>query len=150
LYLLAGCLLVAVAAISPAFAAEPPRDAAPDDRSLLAGTWKVVEAERDGQGVAGLVGMTLTLTKDGGMQVQATGRRAAGGTFQISIAAKPHTFDYTLDYGPTRGKLLRGIYAIEGDLLKICRSDPGGDRPGDFSTKADSTRLLLVLRRIKP
>lgn len=43
-----------------------------------------------------------------------------------------------------------GIYAVEGDLLKLC-FDPDTDvRPADFTTPLGSKRRLLIYRRVAP
>ncbi|HVJ82241.1 MAG TPA: hypothetical protein VNC50_14330, partial [Planctomycetia bacterium] len=40
-----------------------------------------------------------------------------------------------------------GIYAIDGDELKLCLATRGGARPTEFKTEAGRDRLLITLRR---
>src|SRR5262249_2211127 len=51
--------------------------------------------------------------------------------------------------GPHKGQILRGIYLLEGDMLKVCRSDPGQARPREFTTWTDSGQTLFVSQREK-
>ena len=43
-----------------------------------------------------------------------------------------------------------GIYALEGDELKLCLPQPGRDRPTAFAAPEKSGTTLLVFRREKP
>jgi uncharacterized protein (TIGR03067 family) len=116
----------------------------------LAGTWKVVAAERDGQADEVSRDATTTFTKEGRLKVRFADNSEGEGTYKLDPTARTKAIDYTLDYGPNKGKVLRGIYSLEGDTLKICRSDPDRERPADFATRADSGRMLFVLKRVKP
>jgi hypothetical protein len=45
---------------------------------------------------------------------------------------------------------MKGIYALDGDSLKICVSQPKADRPTEFATKKGSNSSLVILKREKP
>src|SRR5205807_20723 len=50
-------------------------------------------------------------------------------------------------------KTYEGIYTVDNDTLKICLNglaDGVKDRPGDFTTKDNANRRLLVFQRDKP
>ena len=55
--------------------------------------------------------------------------------------AKPGTIDVTHTDGPQKGETLQGIYALEGDTLKLCFSICF---PTEFSSKPGAGGLLLV------
>lgn len=128
---------------------DPKEDAAKKDREKLAGTWKVTSAERDGQPDKRSQNALTTFQADGKFTVKFTDGTGGDGTFTLDPTKKPRAVDYTLNYGPDKGKLHEGIYELEGDTLKICRSEPGKPRPTEFATKTDSGHMLLVLRREK-
>jgi len=53
--------------------------------------------------------------------------------------------------GPDKGKLIRGIYAIAGDELKLCEAAVGEERPTQFSiTGQGRGRTLYTLSRQHP
>jgi uncharacterized protein (TIGR03067 family) len=134
----------------PVSAAEPTQEATAKELANLAGVWKVVSAEREGDADAGFKGVQITFLKDGTFKVKAVKTREETGTYKLDPETNIKSIDYILNYGPNKGKLLKGIYAFEGDALKLCRSEPGKDRPTEFKTKEGSSRLLLVMRREKP
>ena len=127
----------------------PKEDAAKKEREKLAGTWKVLSAERDGQPDSVSKSAVVSIAADGKLRVRFQDGVESGGTYQIDPNKTPKAIDYTLDSGPNKGKQLTGIYALEGDRLKLCGSDPGKPRPKEFVTKTDSGHLLFVLAREK-
>ena len=70
-------------------------------------------------------------------------------TFKLDPAAKVKTVDLMLTSGPEKGKTSLGIYAWDGDNMKLCIAKPGSDRPTEFATKTGSEQLLLVLKKEK-
>jgi uncharacterized protein (TIGR03067 family) len=70
--------------------------------------------------------------------------------FTLKAGANPKAIDFRVREGVGKGKTFLGIYALEGDTLKICQETRGGKRPTKFSTRADSRTQLMVLRRAKP
>ena len=44
---------------------------------------------------------------------------------------------------------MQGIYELKGDELKICLSEPGGQRPGELSAKEGSKRMLITFKKAK-
>ena len=48
------------------------------------------------------------------------------------------------------GKTALGIYELDGDTLKWCANEPGGnERPKKFSSEAGTKYLLVTLKREK-
>jgi uncharacterized protein (TIGR03067 family) len=129
---------------------DPADDAAKKERERFAGMWKVMSAERDGQPDKVSKSASTTYAADGKFSVKFADGTSGAGTYKLDPSKKPKAIDYTLDYGPDKGKPHKGIYALEGDTLKICGSDPGKSRPTEFATKTDSGQRLIVLTREKP
>jgi uncharacterized protein (TIGR03067 family) len=73
--------------------------------------------------------------------------------FTLDPAAQPKAIDLIPEEGPARGKTLRGIYSVEGDVLKICYVSPSipepekKPRPSEFATGKGSGLVLLVFRQ---
>ena len=132
-------------------AKESPREAARKDLEKLQGTWNLVGMEVEGQTIppenfqgwnAVYEGDTLTLKV--GNEV----RRRGIETLDPSRNPKAiNTWD--LD-GPYEDQTVPGIYALEGDSLKLCFARPGSTRPTEFTTTRGTGFLYVVYERKKP
>ena len=65
------------------------------------------------------------------------------GSFKLS----PLTTPKRLDGVDKNGKEVQAIYELGENTIRVCYAAEGSDRPGDFSSKADSGRVLAVYRR---
>jgi uncharacterized protein (TIGR03067 family) len=68
-------------------------------------------------------------------------------TFKVDPKKQPAGMDFTATEGTFQGRVFPSIYALVGETLTICRSQPGTDRPTDFTTKEGSDHYLLILKR---
>jgi len=139
-------------------ATEPPdKTEVKSDREKLQGTWTVVKYEVQGKEVpegadakqfqqdlkAGKFAITFT----GDEMTLKSGDNSRKGTFKLDAGQAPKWLDFTtpllmgLD-----GITEPGIYALEGDTLKICI---GEKRPTKFETSKDARGMLLLLKREK-
>ena len=50
---------------------------------------------------------------------------------------------------PDRGRLLKAIYQLDGDTLKVAHGEAGAPRPKDFTAKEGSGVTVVVLKRQK-
>src|SRR5688572_18126000 len=116
-------------------------DHGPQDPQLE-GVWAVESVELSGQAVKGLEGARLRMS--GGKK---TFTRPDGavekGVYSLDPSRAPKQMVSTTE---GRSGAQRGIYAVEGDRLKICLTS-GDTAPGEFSTRAGTDLLLIVLRR---
>jgi RNA polymerase sigma factor (sigma-70 family) len=132
-------------------AADPPAkddkkaDKPKEDKEAILGTWKVQAFEEGGKDSETDEGKkfkaaTVTITAD--KMVFKSGEEVHEVMYQLDPTSKPKAID--LDHG---GKVLKGVYSLDGNTLKICASDPGGDRPTEVASKEGSSSKLLVLKR---
>jgi uncharacterized protein (TIGR03067 family) len=67
--------------------------------------------------------------------------------FTTDVSQSPHAMDYLNLAGANKGKKQLGIYAFEGDLLKICVAAPGDGRPGEFQSARGDARTFTVWKK---
>jgi uncharacterized protein (TIGR03067 family) len=74
-----------------------------------------------------------------------------GGTAEVKLdpSKKPAEIDRTLEAGGDKGKVIKGIYQLEGDRLILCQGGAGGPRPPEFKSTADYPSVLSVFKRAK-
>jgi uncharacterized protein (TIGR03067 family) len=115
----------------------------------LRGTWEIVSAEHAGR--PDETSVKVRVTWNGDEFVVKKGDQVLGrGTAQLDPSAHPGAIDDR--FTPTREveKREQGIYALEGDTLRICYAAQGKERPHEFTTRSGSGALLFIFRRVKP
>lgn len=140
------CLVLAVSLV-PAFA-----HAAGDAAGRLYGTWIAIKAERDGKPAADVIGHRLSFVGSR-FELQSGDRKPLyAGTFRTDPAPKPGAIDFEHEDGSLNGKTWKGIYALDGDTLRICDNAPNLDRgrPTTFEAKPNSGYVSITFRRDKP
>jgi uncharacterized protein (TIGR03067 family) len=126
-------------------AADAKDDAVKKDLDALQGKWKVTSLQRDGKADDSAKDAVRVIEGDKYTLDLPTGK--VQGTFKIDPTAKPKTMDQTPSGGRFKDKTLLGVYQLDGDTLKICFSEPGKDRPTDFTAKEGV--ILAVHKKVK-
>jgi uncharacterized protein (TIGR03067 family) len=142
-------LLVAVAAGLLLAADAPQQGDAHKDAEKLQGTWKVVSMEKDGKQAPDEVIREQKPWVIKGDKI-ITDEKAKDGTstYKLDPSKKPKAID--ISHPESDVKSTPGIYALEGDTLKLCLSYPANkDRPTEFAAKKGSKVLLIVFKREK-
>jgi uncharacterized protein (TIGR03067 family) len=123
-------------------------DAEKKEFEKLAGTWVVVEAEKDGKPLDRLQDGTLTITNQNFAIKTASGFELKG-DLRIDPTKKPKTVEFAHQDGVLRDKTWEGIYELKGDELKLCYSEADTEkpRPTEFKTEDKSGLLSMVLKR---
>ena len=122
-------------------------DAADKEAEKLQGTWLAEkEQDKDAETVLAMRGETVSWTYTRRMGDRAKSSSISF-TFKLDPKAKPLQIDLMATEGTFAGKVFPSIYSIEGDILKICRSQPGTKRPTEFVSKQGSDHWLLVLKK---
>ena len=83
-------------------------------------------------------------------QIQSTdGKLLYAGTVRVNPTAKPAAIDFEHTEGALKGKAWKGIYARDGDTLRICDNAPDVNkgRPGAFEARRGSGHVLITFKR---
>lgn len=67
----------------------------------------------------------------------------------LDPSAKPARIDLRITSGDDKGKLVKGIYRLDGQTLTVCVAEPGRDRPAAFAAARGSGNTLMTLARKK-
>ena len=142
------CWPILVSALVTAAAAQPAQEA----QQQLQGAWTATEGERDGKAADDVVGHRLSFTGNRFQIRSEDGKPLYAGTVRMDPSSKPAAIDFTHTDGTLKGKAWKGIYALEGDTLKICDNAPdlAKGRPVVFEAKNGSGYVLLTFKRAKP
>jgi uncharacterized protein (TIGR03067 family) len=115
------------------------------------GTWQVVSAERDGsQAPVDWVAQRKYVIGADGHFVLTVGRETENeGMVRLDPGQEPKVLDFQTEKGSFSGKTLPCIYALEGDVLKICFFMFGTDHPKKITGGPGSKQFLIVCMREK-
>jgi uncharacterized protein (TIGR03067 family) len=130
------------------------------DLELVQGTWMLVSAEADGKAMPPseladwkqiewvVMGEKIDMKIPPKLlaKLVPAGEKLPTLTFKIDPKARPKAVDITITH-VDKTATLKGVYALEGDKLTLCGSDPKGERPTDFTTKQGSRRIMGVFKR---
>ena len=141
--------LLAVGVVVLFAGADATEEAVKKEMAKLEGAWTVVSAERDGSKASEDVVKKVKITFAKDKLVVKQGDKTIEMSYALDPSKNPKTIDITYLDGDRKGEVSQGIYALDGDNLKICMHR-GSNRPPEFETRADSQRHLIVLKRQKP
>jgi uncharacterized protein (TIGR03067 family) len=118
----------------------------------LQGTWAAAKAERDGKSADDVVGHRLSFTENRFRIEAKDGKLLYAGTIRVDPSARPAAIDFEHTEGTLKGKAWKGIYAFDGDTLRICDNAPNLDvgRPTAFEAKNASGYVFITFERAKP
>lgn len=142
------CLPLMCLALVPLVAGDP-TDAARKDLKRMQGSWVMAALEVDGKLVPeNKLGTTLIIK--GNKYTTRVKDKEFTTTFTLDPSKNPPAIDMVFVEGDNKDKVLKGIYKIEGDTLKICRGlSADKDRPTQFGTWPN-TGIFMVTWKRKP
>lgn len=116
----------------------------------LQGKWLIVAMERDGRSapeehcdslLVTIAGdkMTLGFKEGKGLVVE----------HQIQLdPTNPKVMDLVVPSGSQKGKVLLGIYELDGQTLKMCHTDAGAkERPSEYKAPAGKYLNVIIVKR---
>jgi uncharacterized protein (TIGR03067 family) len=114
------------------------------------GTWTFESSESGGKKLPASELKGLILTFEGQKHTVKKGDEVIQvGTQKLDPSRSPKTIDVTLTEGPNKGKIMLGIYEIDGDTLKVCFDLQGKKRPTKFKSEPGSQTFVNVHKRVK-
>ena len=134
-------MLFSLAAFTPNLAGQD----SSDDLKRLTGKWTVVAAEEAGAKKEGYTGTAMLIQ---GTKLTWVKPKIEDESIRLRIDStqKPKH----IDLEKSKDEVIRGIYSLEGDTLKVCMLvAESGNRPQEFVTKKGDHYRLLVLKREK-
>lgn len=120
------------------------------DLKQFQGTWQVESKEIGGMKVPveALTGWTVKYDGDKAV-VLLKGKVFRAGTIKLDPSKTPKTIDFTITEGDTKGRVMLGVYKIDGDILKVCFDYEGKKRPTEFNTTPETLTFLEIQKRSK-
>ena len=119
----------------------------------LQGTWRIVAIEENGKSAPEEAVRSLkgTVIVEGDKHTLKYGERSQGTvTVAVNPEADPKHYDMTIPEGPQKGTIQRGIYELKDGTWKYCQDKGGKGRPTEFSGKAGSGWVLVVMKKVEP
>jgi uncharacterized protein (TIGR03067 family) len=115
----------------------------------LEGKWQMLRAEMAGEVAPELLAARTEVRLGAGVyEVWFGGERADRGSYREDEAAAGfRTLTLTGTDGQNAGRVIRGIFQLMGNRLRVCYG-LDGQRPDDFSTRQGDQRYLATYRRI--
>lgn len=114
------------------------------DERAIEGQWRCVELIEDGRQMPANDKDPQFLFERGKLYFVIPDRRVDKGTFHIDAGKTPKEIDVVGAKGPDNEAVIKGIYDLNGNGLKICFAH-GDTRPTQFKSDRDTT--VFVLRR---
>ena len=120
-----------------------------DDLKAMTGKWKIEKAEAGGKEIESDDLGSVLLTITGERYEVLVKDKTDAGTLKLDETQMPKTIDSRDTEGDDVGKVIKAIYEITGDTMRVCYALDGGERPTEFATKADTALLLITYKREK-
>lgn len=130
----------------------------PASSGSVVGRWALVSLARNGEDrtspSTANVGSVVyyTFNADGTFRITLADSVRETGTWSVDTAKSPKVFDHVPDVDGKPGRYVPGIFAIDGDTLKISILPPNPARrhPTQFRSSSTDSSWLLVFRRAAP
>lgn len=119
------------------------------ERDSLHGVWVAQSCERNGKPAPDILGRIFEF-RDRTFSIKSKdGEVLYHGTYHGNERANPATIDFVHQDDWLLGTTWKGIFKRDGDTLKICDNAPfpTGERPTDFTTRAESNRVSATMQR---
>ena len=116
----------------------------------LEGVWQAISAIVSGQSIPSADVDTIRLTMTAtGFTTQRGGETLFDSTYTADATKSPMQIEMIGTGGDFDGKPALGIYAFEGEQLRLCYTMPGFHRPTEFASAPGSGAFLIILKRIE-
>ena len=146
-------MFIVVAMASAATLAADKEEAIKADRSLLAGEWRVVSIEANGNTNADAVVASVTVVNrlDGTWSLLSNGNVVAEGTSTIDPTTSPKTIELKSRRGSlqnSRGTHYHGIYEVHETTRRLCFVPADKPLPRSFAGGRETGQILVTFERV--
>ncbi len=128
-------------------------DAVKKELGGLAGDWRLVKGEANGESANDYIIKNLKCVIKGDRLtfggVEPLTDRFSEITIKIDVSTMPKCIDLKVQAGSLNGDVLEGVYECKGDELELCFYVGKGNRPLEFKAEGGSDRVMLMLKREK-
>lgn len=119
----------------------------------LEGTWRFVSLESDGEKAPPtVIEKWRWVIRDGEIHMGDPALGDQKSSFKLDESKKPKAIDMTALDGKAKGKTLKCIYRLDGEILKICVPEgrlATNDRSRPTEFEGGKGQSLIVLERVK-
>ena len=115
--------------------------AADPDQEKLQGKWVIESCEYNGAAVEGMKEAMREIKEDQYTLTPKSGE-AYRGAIKLDSSQKPKQIDLEVN-----GRTLKGIYELDGELLKMSYRLNGDERPTELASKPDSGVVFVIHKR---
>lgn len=112
----------------------------------LQGRWAVLEFEDSGAKVHQEIGFSAVEFAGEKLILEKEGAGRLVLSFRADATTRPGSLDIEANTPEGNRFFMTGIYAVEGDQLRVCWNDSGHGRPTTFETNDQTCGFSLVLR----
>ena len=124
-------------------------DDADKEKEKLQGAWQPVSAIEKGKEQSKEELKNRKITFKGDQITVKHGDKVHDVTFKLDPGKKPKEIDVTGKDDEGKERMMKGIYELKRDTLKVCMDMEGGDRPSKFESPEGSNLIFVTLERIK-
>jgi len=115
------------------------------------GTWQVAAWEESGKALAAADLAKRGVFFGGNIFVfRRDGKVHRAGAIQLDPGKSPRTINLSVKEGEGKDGVMLGIYARDGDTLKLCFDPEGQTRPENFQPDAKAGVTTITLKKPKP
>lgn len=118
-----------------------------DDLKAMEGTWKMTLAEAGGHAVEPEELKDLVVTIAGDHYTAKVKDGMEAGTVKLDETPKLKTLDATKTEGFEAGKVIKAVYELQGDTMRVCYAFDGGERPTELATRDGVAWVLITYQR---
>jgi RNA polymerase sigma-70 factor (ECF subfamily) len=118
------------------------------DKARFQGVWEMTENVVNGFRARESEVRSWLLVVEGDEYNPGSGELSVEYRFRLDPSRTPKAIDLIALGGADRNRVYRGVYAIEGDTLIVCRPlDPDDDRPAGLGAPQGSNMARVVWKR---